>query len=105
MSAIVSKTAEVEIGLCPKHRRQRWQAIAGGWTLGLVGALVLPWMAIVFEAWWLAAVGAGMALVGMIGGIVVARQVAPARIDDGRVWLRGVNPEYLGELPEGSQQG
>jgi hypothetical protein len=56
-------------------------------------------MAIVFEAWWLAAVGAGMVLVGMIGGILVARQVAPSRIEDGRVWLRGVNREYLGELP------
>lgn len=105
VSAFASKTAEVEIGLCPKHRRQRWQAIAGGWTLGLIGALVLPWMAIVFEAWWLAALGGGMALVGMIGGLVVARQVAPSKIDDGRVWLRGVNPEYLGELPEAPPEG
>lgn len=104
-AAVASKTAEVDIGLCPKHRRQRWQAIAGGWTLGLLGALLLPALAITFQVWWLAAVGGGMVLVGMFGGILVARQVAPSRIDDGRVWLTGAGREYLGELPEGPPRG
>ena len=104
-AAVASKTAEVDIGLCPKHRRLRWQTIAGGWTLGLTGVILLPWLAIYLQVWWLAAMGGGMALVGMFGGIVVARQVAPSKIDDGRVWLKGACPEYLGELPEGPPRG
>src|SRR5690242_4311267 len=60
VSAVVSKNAEIHVGVCPKHRRRRWQAIIGGWTLGLSGALLMPWLAVVSQVWWLALVGLGM---------------------------------------------
>jgi len=48
----------------------------------------------------------GVALFGLalfvgavIYGIITIRIVAPAKIDDRFVWLRGVNKEYLNELP------
>ncbi|MEP7120735.1 MAG: hypothetical protein ABJE95_07495 [Byssovorax sp.] len=104
-SAVASKTAEIDVGLCPRHRKQRWQAILGGWALGLAGVTVMPWLAISLELWWIAAVGAGMTLVGMVGGILVARLVSPSKIDDSRVWLSGVDSRYLNELSAGPPNG
>ena len=98
-SAVASKSVEIEVGVCPKHRKQRLQAILGGWSLGLSGAILLPWLAISLQVWWLGLVGVAMLLVGMFGGILVARLVRPSRIDDTRAWLSGVNREYLNELP------
>lgn len=104
-SAMASKSAEIQIGVCPKHRRQRLRAIVGGWTLGLCGAVLMPLLAISLQAGWIALVGLGMALVGMVGGIVVARLVRPSRIDDNQAWLSGVDREYLNELPAGPPNG
>jgi hypothetical protein len=102
-SAVASKSAEIHIGVCPKHRKQRLQAIVGGWALGLSGAILMPWLAISLQVWWIALVGLGMTLVGIFGGIIVARLVSPSRIDDSRAWLSGVGREYLNELEAGSR--
>jgi hypothetical protein len=104
-AAVASKTAEIQVGVCPKHRKQRLQAIVGGWALGLSGAILLPWLAISLEVWWIALVGVVMLLVGMFGGIMVARLVRPSRIDDHQAWLSGVDREYLNELPAGPPTG
>ena len=100
-SAVASKSAEIHVGVCPKHRKQRLQAIIGGWSLGLSGAILMPWLAISLGSWWIALVGVAMLLVGMFGGILVARLVSPSRIDDSRAWLSGASLEYLNELPAG----
>ncbi len=100
-SAIASKSVEVQIGVCPKHRQQRLRAIVGGWALGLSGAILMPWLAISLQVWWIALVGLGMVLVGTFGGILVARLVSPSRIDDSQAWLSGVDREYLNELSAG----
>jgi hypothetical protein len=102
---VAGKSAEVQIGLCPKHRRQRLQAIVGGWTLGLVGAIVMPWLAIAYQSGWIALVGAGMVLTGTVGGIVVARMVRASKIDDDQVWLSGIDRRYLDELSAGPPNG
>lgn len=100
-AAVASKSAEIHVGVCPKHRKQRLQAIVGGWSLGLSGAILMPWLAISLGSWWIALVGVAMLLVGMFGGILVARLVSPSRIDDSRAWLSGVDREYLNELSAG----
>jgi len=100
-AALASKSAEIQVGVCPEHRKRRLQAIIGGWTLGLSGAILMPWLAITLGSGWIALGGVGMALVGMFGGILVARLVRPSRIDDNQAWLSGVDREYLNELSAG----
>lgn len=104
-SAMASKSAEIQVGLCPKHRARRVQAIVGGWALGVGGGVLMPWLAISLQSGWIALVGLGLALVGIFGGILVARVVGPSRIDDHRVWLSGVDRRYLSELTAAPPNG
>jgi hypothetical protein len=98
VAAVASKKATVDVGICEKHLAQRRLAIAGGWGLALLGIFFF-WLAIYIEAWWPLYPGVAALLVGMFGGVALARVVHPAKIDDGRVWLRGVDRAYLRELP------
>lgn len=103
VALIVRHSATVHIGLSPEWFARRRRAIAAGWTLSLAGfGLVFaaaatesrdyaPWMVI-----------GGLILgilIGPIFGIVRSRMVAPTRITDHHVWLKGVHPDYLAELP------
>ena len=36
---------------------------------------------------------------GALYGLIAARMVAPKRISDDYVWLKGVHPDFLAELP------
>jgi hypothetical protein len=49
---------------------------------------------------WLIAAGIVLFFVGTIYGLVAARMVAPVRITDTHIWLKGVCPGFLAELPE-----
>jgi hypothetical protein len=41
-----------------------------------------------------------MMLFGAIYGLVAARLVTPAKIDERYIWLKGVHPDFLAELPD-----
>ena len=45
-------------------------------------------------------VGAILLLGAIIYGLVVVRVVSPSKIDDKFVWLKGVNKNYLSQLPQ-----
>jgi hypothetical protein len=96
---IVRKTATVDVGLCPEHLAARKRNLAITWALALlsVGSFVLGGM---LEDLTFGFVGIGLIFVTAIYGIVTLRIVAPSRIDDHIIWLKGVNTDYLQELPE-----
>lgn len=96
---IVRKKAILHIGLCEQHRKLRLQAIAICWigVLGGVGALIAG---VAFESWWTALVGLLLLLGGAIYGAVRGTTVTATKIDKEHVWIKGVHPDFLAELPE-----
>jgi len=102
VSLIVRQTAVIHVGLCDTHRGRRRTWIAVAWTL-VLAAVILPFilggiadddtMALGFVFAFTAIVVA--ALIGIFG----ARVVRATRIDATRLWLAGVSPELIAELP------
>ncbi len=99
VALVVRKTATVDVGFCPEHLAARKKNTKIAWALGLlsIGSLVLAWMLVdstfIF-------VSIAFLVATVIFGIITLRVVAPEKIDDHLVWLKGVNPDYLQELPE-----
>lgn len=96
---IIRKKAIVHIGLCERHRARRklgliigWSSVALGITMIVVGAI--------FEYGWCAGTGALILIAGGITGGVMARTVAPAKVDKEFVWITGVNRDFVENLPE-----
>jgi len=99
VAAFIRNKAIVRIGLCEKHRvRRRWGilvcsvGVAGGIGLIVAGAMEGSGAAIL--------AGIGLLLGGAIYGGFTGARVSPAKITKENVWLKGVNKEFLAELPE-----
>jgi hypothetical protein len=104
LAIILSKRATIHIGLSDRWFAKRRRAIAIGWGLVLasVGMFVAGIMSIdrrddmavllIFGAF-------VVFLFGAIYGLIAARMVAPVRITDDYVWLKGVHPDFLASLP------
>jgi hypothetical protein len=99
VALIVRKRATVEIGLCDEHRTKRRNNILVTWALVLLGIGGI-FLALVAEDGTPALIGVLLLLGAAIYGIAVTRVTAPTKIDDRFVWLRGVNKDYLSQLPE-----
>lgn len=104
LAVILTKKATIHIGLSDEWFAKRRQAILIGWVTAL-GSIALGVIGIVMvdqvpACGWLILVGFITFFVGIIYGAVCARMVSPSRIDDEYVWLKGVCPEYLAELPD-----
>jgi hypothetical protein len=91
----------VYIGLCERHRVLRKQGLAVGWgSLGL--GVVLFCCAGAFNSGWWVLAGILTIIIGGITGAVMARTVAPTKIDKEYVWMNGVHRDFLAGLPEWS---
>jgi hypothetical protein len=99
VAMIVRKTATVDVGFCPEHLAARKKHLSITWALGLlsIGSFVGGLM---FEDATFFLASAALILATAIYGIVTLRVVVPTKIDDHLVWLKGVNADYLQELPE-----
>jgi len=99
VAMIVRKTATVELGLCDEHRSKHRRNILTTWALILlgVGGFVL---AVIVEDTTFLLVGILLIFAGIIYGVVTIRIVWPAMIDDKFAWVKGVNKDYLDELPQ-----
>lgn len=101
---IVRKTATIYIGLSDEWQQRRRNAIFVGWTTSLlgigliIGGVVTSAEADIFIA--LIPLGIVTLLAGMLYGLFRARIVVVKCIRNDYVWLKGVNKDFLAQLPE-----
>ncbi|MHC4178051.1 MAG: hypothetical protein ACYSWU_11130 [Planctomycetota bacterium] len=100
---MLRKRATIRIGLSKQWFAKRRRAILIGWGLVLSSAaMVVGGISKAGEfpyAPALIPLGFVVFLVGAIYGLIAARMVAPARITDDYVWVKGVHPDFLASLP------
>jgi len=99
VATIVGKRARIQVGICETHHALRKRDILLSW-LFFVLAIVLWVAAGYFSSGWTAAAGFVMLFISIIYAIVRTQLVSPKRIDDHFVWLKGVAPAYIADLPE-----
>ena len=99
VALFLRKNAIVEVGLCEKHLARRRQGVLIIWLLFLVGVAGFIMAMVAADATYLLA-GLVFFLAAIIFGLISVRVVVPSKIDDKFVWLKGVNKDYLNQLPQ-----
>lgn len=97
VALIVRKTAKIEVGICKRHRSRRRIGIAVAWLMALLG--IATFFLTTEQHAWPVIVGLLLILLSLIVGMIASRVVTPKKIDDSYVWLTGVHPDYLAQLP------
>ncbi len=104
LALILRKSATIYVGLSDEWFAKRHRAMFIGWLLVLAGiAMFVLGVGTVdrSDAFpWLLVAGPLVFLGGAIYGLLAARMVAPERISDDYVWLKGIHPSFLADLPE-----
>ena len=98
LALFITKRAIVEIGICERHRRQRWWTIVASWLAILIGIAMVA-VSIMADT----GIGfflGGLMLVVAIYGAMRATIVIPSRIDNDCIRLRGGGNQFLESLPE-----
>jgi hypothetical protein len=103
-----TQKATIHVGLSEKWLRKRRRAIILGWTLPILGFLLIIAAAILTsgprgeDTPYIIGlpIGVIMILGGILYGTNASKIVTPERITDRFVWLKGVHRDYLAELPE-----
>jgi hypothetical protein len=104
---VLQKKATIYIGLSQEWWQKRRRALWIGWLSALLGLAIVaasiviicdphcrtPWVA------WGILLGFATLLGGGIYGSAGSRMVTPVRITDTHVWLKGVHPDFLADLP------
>jgi hypothetical protein len=98
LAIVLTKKAEAEIGLNDEWFHRRRTRILIAWLLCL-GGLGLAIAAAVIESGVAAIIGGVTFLVGLIYTAIAVPIVQVKRIDDDYVWLKGIHPDYLADLP------
>ncbi len=99
VAMVLRKTITLELGLCEEHRAKHRRNVFITWSLILLGVCGFVLAVIVEDNNFLLA-GILFLVAGVIYAVVAVRIVTPARIDDKFAWLKGVNKDYLDELPQ-----
>jgi len=99
VAMVVRKRATVYLGLCEEHMAKRRTCIWVTWLLALGGIAGFV-LAIAANDGIPALIGVVMFLTAIVFALITIRVASPSRIDDRFVWLRGVNAEYLNQLPQ-----
>jgi hypothetical protein len=98
IAMVLRKKATVYVGFCEDHLAARRKHLGITWALGIAGFLSFPFAGLLEDTTTIM-IGFLLLIATTIYGIVTLRVVAPRKIDDHYVWLKGVNPEYLQEFP------
>jgi hypothetical protein len=104
VALVVSKKADIKIGLSEAWFARRRQAMIVGWSCFLAGCGM-------FFASFLLDIsddvrGAALitsivlAMFGIFWGLLKSRMIVAKKIDDHFVWLKGIHPDFLATLPE-----
>ena len=99
LALIMRKTAIIEVGLCEDHSAVRRRDIVITWTLGLL-SLGSFFVASQLEDLTFAGIGGLLILATAVYGAVRVNLVAPTKIDENFVWLKGFGSNYLADFPE-----
>jgi hypothetical protein len=99
VAVCVRKKAIVHIGLCDKHRVRRKWGIVVCW-IGVLGGFGMIISGAVGGAGIVALIGIVLLLGAAIYGGITGARISAARITKENVWLKGVNKDFLAELPE-----
>jgi hypothetical protein len=91
--------AVVDVPLCEAHLSRRRYLLIAGWLLFLLGLGGFV-IAIAGNEPLFALAGVFGFFVGLILLIAAARVVLPVKIDERFVWLKGINKDYLNQLPQ-----
>lgn len=98
----VRKSVKTDVGFCGTCRSRRrldlligWLSLLGGIAVGIAVGIA----GAVNEQYWGLA-GLALFLFGVIWLIVRTQVLLPARIKDGRAWIKGCHKDYLARLPQ-----
>lgn len=95
---------EVEIRVSKRWLAKRQRVMFAGWSVALVGIAVAVFAAMAVEesphlALWMPA-GLAVALLGLVCVLLGSKAPHVKRVGDGHIWLGGVHPDFLAELPD-----
>jgi len=106
LAIVLQKRATIYMGLSQEWFRKRRRALPIGWMTALLGLAVLVGSIVIISNsnnynWtgWGIPLGIVAILGGAIYGSMASQMVSPVRITDDYVWLKGVHPDYLADLP------
>lgn len=99
VAMIVKKRATIDLGICEEHSAKRRTYIWITWLLALGGIAGFV-LAIAANDGTPALIGLLLLLTAIVFGVIATRVTYPSKIDDRFVWLKGVNAEYLNQLPQ-----
>jgi hypothetical protein len=99
VALVVRKTAVVNLALCKEHRESRRLSMIITVLLALI-AILCCYAGLQFEIPILVLASFGLVLASAIYGAITIRVVAPTKIDEHFVWLKGVDASYLQAFPE-----
>ena len=105
LAIVLSKRATIHIGLSDAWFAKRRRAMLIAWTIVLTSIGMFAAAIAASDRYETAAPLVAIAsplvfIAGAIYGLLAARMVAPTRITDDYVWLKGVCPQFLEPLPE-----
>jgi len=103
LALVLRKKATIHIGLSDEWFARRRRVIATASCLMAVSVLLVILGIVGLEtsdgSALLIVVGILLFIGAAIYGLLCARMVAPTRITDTHVWLKGVHPDFLADLP------
>ncbi|MBI3651776.1 MAG: hypothetical protein HY231_12220 [Acidobacteria bacterium] len=94
----IRKKAEVDLGLCERHRADRRTFLGISWGAALLGIGCFM-LAIGIEKLGFILLGILLLLFGIIFGIFSANIISVAKMDDNYIWMRRVNEDFLANFP------
>jgi hypothetical protein len=107
LAYVLRKQATVYLGLSEPWFCKRRLAILIAWMMGVLGVVIMvasivivsdpqgrtPWVG------WGILLGIVVILAAAIYGSAASQMVRPVRITDDYIWLKGVHPDFLADLP------
>lgn len=103
VALLVRKTAKIEIGLTHACAKKRRTAILIAWLLALagLGVIIGGFSTLKGDApLYTMFTGIVVMIAGAVWGVVGARLISVSEISHDYIWIKGVCPDYLDELPE-----
>lgn len=104
LAMLMSKTAVIQIGLTEEWIARRRRTMLISWGLVLFSVVLFGGGVSQVDAQ--SGLGPILMLVSVflflgaaIYGLIASRLVSPSKITDTHVWLKGVHPDYLAQLP------